>query len=213
MAGYIIYSLDWLGLQKLTSNPQPSQLTTLAEAIDEDYEPLLDDLAPDDIAHSWSLDRETHQKAIQAHLQRDDWYAGLSDDAKSIWHSALADACSQIPELLFRVESDGIYWDVIDIALRHLTATTDAKPALATFGTVPFRCGLHQPRAMEDWHPSHSMHSPDETAAIRKELNSVESEIDSSGNSDALRDYENELMPSLDRIVREERMLFVAVDT
>jgi hypothetical protein len=61
--------------------------------------------------------------------------------------------------------------------------------------------------------PMHSMHTPDEVNRLLAELESVAPAIRAAKHPDALRDYEEELLPTLRAIAEEGRMLFVQVDT
>lgn len=213
MAGYIIYSIDGEAFLQMLATPTAEQLQRFAEGIDDAYELAYDDLAPDDIAHRWQMEADGFEEEIRKHLRRPDWYSDLSDAARTIWHSAIYDVCCEEPALKFRVDSDGVYWDVIEIAVKALSETGDRSSALNAFGAIPYRYHAAGPASADDWYPNHSLHEPQQVVLMRGELNSVQAAIEASGNEAALRDYEDELMPAIDRIVRDRRMLFVSVDT
>ena len=114
----------------------------------------------------------------------------------------------------FRVDADdSIYWDVVEVAGKHLGVKPEkvGDVAFSRFGLCPFR--YHQPpdhTAQYDWNPMHSMHPPEEVRAMLRELESVESAVQESGNEQARTDYA-ELTRTLKRITDDGRLLFVQV--
>ncbi len=65
----------------------------------------------------------------------------------------------------------------------------------------------------DDWSPMHSMHTPDEVQQMRGELESVAPAMKATKNQDARQQYADDLMPAIERVARDGRMLFIQVDT
>lgn len=216
MAGFEISSIDWPAFEKFLQAPTDAQLKRLAKYLDEAYEDYVDSAdSPEegDIALSWSSEGDDPKAAIAAHLKRDDWYDGLSDEAKTVWESAIGLFFIKSKEFKFKDESS-IYWDVITFAEELAGKQKKSQPAVARFGHCPFR--LKDPVKGEDawnWAPNHSLHTPDEVKTMVSELEAVEAQIESSGDEQIIGDFQNGLMPALSRIVKSARMLLVTADT
>ena len=63
------------------------------------------------------------------------------------------------------------------------------------------------------WHPMHSMHLPGEVQQMLAEVKLVEQKILASDIEGVREQCENDLLPTLERLAEEDRMLFVQVDT
>jgi hypothetical protein len=66
---------------------------------------------------------------------------------------------------------------------------------------------------LEEWEPMHSMHTPDEVRQMLAELRSVESTMLKARKKDVRRQYEEDLLPALNSVADDQRMLFIQVDT
>ncbi len=67
-------------------------------------------------------------------------------------------------EMGFRVDSDGVYWNVIGLIQSHHRIKPDVitDKIVSQFGLRPFRY-IPEPGKKADfysWHPTHSMHAP-----------------------------------------------------
>jgi hypothetical protein len=240
MAGYIIYSLDADKFQSFVNNPTHKQLLAFAGLISDgldDNDGAFDDGDP---VQDWPSEPEELCPLVKGRLARPDWYGDLSDVASDIWCNAVFSFCCQTQpkEVGFRVDNDGVYWDVIELAWKQLKVDQDQispDVALSAFGKRPYR---YHPSAevaksrpieandeddddegededdydFEDWAPMHSMHSPEEVQKMLEELKAVGPAIGSSRNKQAIGDYDA-LIQVLEKLSRENRMLFVQVDT
>jgi hypothetical protein len=115
----------------------------------------------------------------------------------------------------FRVDNDGVYWDMINLISERLGTRpeTPGKTAMSRFGTVPFR---YHPPARErssDWTPMHSMHPPDEVQRMLAELRSVTPALAAAQGGDVRQQFTEELLPAIERIAADGRLLFIQVDT
>lgn len=220
MAGYYLYSLDFGQFQQLVEQPTRKQLRGLADLLSDELDAMDSELDEGDPVHDWPSDPEALAQIAAQRLALPDWYGDLSNAGKDIWSRSFAGLCQAMRG--FKVESDGVYWTVINIATEAFKVppeTYTPEVALSGFGTRPYR--YHPPpvrkraRRFEDdaWHPYHSMHTPDEVRQMLEEFRSIQPAIVQSGREDALRDYEEELMPVLERLAQKGRMLFVGVDT
>jgi hypothetical protein len=61
--------------------------------------------------------------------------------------------------------------------------------------------------------PYHSMHTPDEVKRLLQELKEAEPTILAAEDESVRRDYEEELLPAVQRIARAGRLLYIGVDT
>lgn len=223
-SGYIIYSLDWVKFRSLIERPTKPQLKALGGLLAagiEEYDGEFDEGDP--IGDLDAEDEPALVKAVTRRLALPDWYSDLTCCGKAAWEGVIWGACMENEEGIdvgFRVDSDGVYWDVIEIAMSHLGQRSGVV-ALSAFGTRPYRYfpgpNPNTPSFAEedegDWSPMHSLHTPDETARMLAELRSAGPAVETSGDEDALHDYRDELMPALERIADDQWMLFIQVDT
>jgi hypothetical protein len=123
-----------------------------------------------------------------------------------------------------RGESDGIYWDVIDVAHDHFGIRDGAidDTMLSRFGHCPY---AYEPPLMpsgfiarwkfarsEPWRATHSMHPPEDVRKLAAELKAARSAYENADGG-MLAEYEEELLPVIERVANEGRMLLVDVDT
>jgi len=226
-AGYIIYSLDWDKFRNLVDKPTPEQLSALAKLVESQLEEAGGEWSEGDPIAQWPGDAASLTAIVAHRLALPDWYGDLSDDGKHLWESVIFLGCMRCEDLDvgFDVENDGIYWDVIEIAWKRL----GVKPyrvdgnAISTFGVRPFRYTQAPPKRSflsalglgggDGWRAMHSMHPPDEVRRMKTELESVRSAMETTKIDDVLRQYEEDLMPALESVIEQGRMLFIQVDT
>ena len=221
MAGYILYSLDWAKFEALITRPTPAQLSILAKALVDGRDELDGEFEDDDPVLDWPMDAGSLVPVVADRLARDDWYGDLSPAGRQLWETAFYVTCMREDELDvgFRVDSDGVYWDVINLIVDRLGDRPESpgKSAMSRFGTVPFR---YRPPAKRpasapwsDWTPMHSMHPPDEVRRMLEESRSVRPAVEAAKNPDVREQFAEELLPALERIAADGRMLFLQVDT
>ena len=216
MAGFFIYSLDWKKFQKFTKKPTKKQLKKFAESLDDRYERVMDELEETDVAHSWSADAKDHEAAIQERLASEDWYGDLSDEACGIWEWSMFDLANDAANFDFRCESDGVYWYVIQYCEEHASKTSKSS-AIARFGHWPY--GLQKaPKQPKDflephWMPYHSMRPPEEVEQMLAEAKAADKYVKSKKDRETYDELIDTLIPTLEKIAADERMLFVQVDT
>ncbi len=142
MAGYVIYSLDWGKFQQFVEHPTPKQLTVLARMVNDALEDE-DGVGDDVLTRAWPKGRAAQARMLADRLARPDWYSDLSDAGKSVWESIIFEVGlgDEGIKLGFRVDSDGVYWDVVELAWKHLAVAPDevTEVAFSAFGKSPFR--------------------------------------------------------------------------
>jgi hypothetical protein len=238
MAGYIIYSLDWDKFQSFVNNPTRKQLLGFARNISDGLDQDDGAFEDGDPVHDWPSEPEELCHLVKERLARPDWYGDLSSVAQNIWGNAVYSFCSSTSKdaVGFRVDHDGGNWDVLEVALKHLHVDPNQispNVALSEFGKRPYR--YHRPTAAAtsrekehgddaededledddygmDWHEMQSLHTPDEVRKMLEEFRSAGPAIASSRSRQAIGDYDS-LIPVLEKLVKEKRMLFVQVDT
>ncbi len=281
MAGYILYSIDADKFRRLIEHPAPHELKIIRKMLAERLEDLNGACDDDDPILQWNSSPAALEAIVKQRLASDNWYSDLSTAGKELWEGLIFDICTDHDEfdLGFRVENDGIYWDVINVALARLKIPpeTITEKAISTFGQRPFRyCpqpsqgdarsavdpeeqkaslqvlnqfleeAKQDPQTIltrlaeyegilpehkqslldmlnEDddesddeewpWQPMHSMHPATEVQQMVQELRSIESAIVQSSIKGVRSQYEDDLLPALERIAQSGRMLFVQVDT
>ncbi len=282
MAGYILYSIDANKFRRLVEQPTPHEIKTLRKMLAERLEDLDGECEDDDPILQWNSSPGALEAIVQQRLVSNDWYGDLSTAGKELWEGLIFDVCTDnnVLDLGFQVESDGIYWDVINVAFAKLKIPQETinDKALSKFGQRPFRyCppsssptasvidpeaqkaslqGLEQllEQAKQDpttllaklaeqegilpehkqslvdllsdfdedednddeewpWRPMHSMHPTPEVQQMLQELRLIEPVLVQSTIKGVRSQYEEELLPALERIVASGRMLFVQVDT
>ena len=216
MAGFCIYSLDWKKFQKFINKPTKKQLKKFAESLDDNYEAAMDELEKKDIAHTWSADADGFEAAIKDRLASEDWYSDLSGKARGIWEWSMFSLAQEESNFDFRCESDGVYWTVIEYCTQHASKKSKS-PAIARFGHWPY--GLQkapkQPKDFLEPHrmPYHSMRPPEEVDQMLQEVIAAEKFVKGKKDVDTYNELVDELIPTLEKIAKDKRMLFVQVDT
>lgn len=66
---------------------------------------------------------------------------------------------------------------------------------------------------LDDWQPMHSTHTPNEVRGMLEELRSVRPAIEQAVKTDLRQQYLADLLPAIERIASDGRMLFVQGDT
>lgn len=221
-SGYDIYSLDWGKFQGFVNQPTDKQLSVFAKRIGEELETYDFEIDEDDPVQDWSGGTAELRELIIERLALSDWYSDLSDAGKEIWSQAVWGFCchERLSGVGFRAHGS-VYWDLLEIAWKELKVEGERilpDVALSAFGRCPYR---YHPAASGDgsvgdgdfgaWRPMHSMHTPDEVPQMLKELQSVAPAIASSKKKDVINDYDV-LMPVLEKLAKEKRMLFVQVN-
>jgi len=295
-AGYIIYSLDWEKFRQLVEQPTEGQLTALGKLLRDGIKDPNWDFEDGDPILAWPTDLQSLTQNAAKRLALPDWYGDLSTAGKVLWEGVIFYACmhSRKIKVGFRVDNDGVYWDVIELAWKHLgvVPNTITDVALSAFGTRPYRYFPHpkpgkshpgKSRAKYDreeddqrasleglrnmlgnllkdamrgqkgpdellpelqehkgvsqkhketiedlltgeesavgesdsdsWSPMHSMHTPQEVQQMRDELRSVELAMKATKIKDVWRQYNEDLLPAIESIASDGRMLFIQVDT
>jgi hypothetical protein len=219
MAGYFLYSLDWNKVNQLIETPSREQLLAFAKCLADELDKADGDLEEGDSILEWPVKTEELCEVIKERLSLSDWYGDLSDEGKEIWQQTLwSFFCdNNMEEFGFRVESNSIYWDVIEIIREHhnMPGNQIVDDPLSHFGNRPYRYHLDPNRKLKfsDWTAWHSMHTPEEVKWLLQALTEAESAVRKAKSADVLSDYEDELMPAIEKIAKEGRMLFVHVDT
>jgi hypothetical protein len=228
-AGYIIYSLDADKFRRLITSPTSAELTAFGKLLAAGLEEFDGEFDEDDPISEWPTDTQSLARIAAQRLALSDWYGDLSYSGKNLWEGVIFGACQANKkfDVGFRVDNDGIYWDVIHVAWKELGVPqgTVNDVALSTFGTRPFRyhprptpkkkpwLGFGSGGGDDEYTPMHSMHMPDEVARMRAELTSVGPALKATKVGDARQQYEADLLPAIERIAADGRMLFVQVDT
>jgi hypothetical protein len=291
MAGYIIYSLDWPKFRQVIERPTKEQLAALAALVRDELAERDGEFDENDSIMAWPDDEPGLKETVATRLALPEWYGDLSIAGKGLWESVIFNACMnhETLDVGFRADSDGVYWDVIELAWKRLSVVpnTISDIALSAFGTRPYRYhALGGPaksrpdydleqgdrhesmKAMGEalgqfvaaakrgdkdpndlmkeieknqgvsaehkammrellddddsddddddfaaWTPMHSMHTPEEVQKMLAELQSIAPAVKAAKKKDVRADYEEELMPAIEEIARDGRMLFIQVDT
>jgi hypothetical protein len=218
MAGYIIYSLDWPKFTALVERPTPAQLAVLARGLADEREELDGEFDEGDPVADWPEDPKSLARVVAERLALADWYGDLSEVGRRLWETAFYVTCmrSERLDVGFRVDSDGVYWDVINLIVERLgdRPETPGKSAMSRFGTVPFRCPAPpRQRYSSGWTPMHSMHPPDEVRRMLAELRSVAPAVEAAKDPDVRQQFTEELRPAVERVAADGRLLFIQVDT
>ncbi len=218
MAGYIIYSLDWDKFHAMVEHPTPAQLAILARGLAEERDELDGEFDEGDPILGWPSDAKALAPIVAERLARSDWYGDLSQVGKQLWETAFYVTCMRSRKLGvgFRVDSDGVYWDVINLIVERLgdRPETPGKSAMSRFGTVPFRCPAPpRQRYSSSWAPMHSMHPPDEVQRMLAELRSVAPAVEAASDEEIQQQFTEEVLPAIERVAADRRLLFIQVDT
>jgi hypothetical protein len=148
MAGYVFYSLDADRFRHFLTQPTPEQLAHLGQSLADgrdEYDGEEEDEA--DPLLACSAKPKALAKFAAKRLPLANWYGDLSETGKTIWEGAIFDLCmDDDSDLGFRVDHDGVYWDVVERAWKHLGVPANGVTSVAfsAFGRKPFR--YHPPK-------------------------------------------------------------------
>ncbi|MEZ6124726.1 MAG: hypothetical protein R3C49_16380 [Planctomycetaceae bacterium] len=203
--------------RKFISEPTDDQLKKFAERIDDVYESHLEQFEEgdedDSLAKSWSSEGTDPEAAIREQ----------SETGKLVRRYRTANLSSLVPGhrghgsgIGFSLDSDGIYWNLMELATRQLSNRSD-QHVVARFGRCPYSVAAIESYEPEEWgygwwDPYHSMHPPEEVRRLIQEMESLSGAVEASGDDQAIRDYE-ELMSALEKVSKDNRMLYISVDT
>ena len=141
MAGYIIYSLDWSKFQKFVERPTPGQLAAFASRLCDGLEEY--EFDEGDPIRAWPTKAKALAPIVAKRLALPAWYGDLSATGKAFWEGAIFGACmdGEGIDLGFRQDSDGVYFDVIELAWKQLGVVPGqiSDVALSAFGYRPYR--------------------------------------------------------------------------
>lgn len=216
MAGYMLYSLDNDAFQKFCTAPSEKQLLKLAQETSVSLDDFDD--SEGEVLGSWPVQPEELVPILRTRITQADWFAGFSDYEKSQFDMILRGFfCDDDNELNFRCESDGIYWDVVDLIRNHhqVPANTVNEKIISQFGTKPLHATLETGKTpgFDTWAPYFSMHLPEDVIQLREEVLAAEAAVRNSGDDNACQEYDDELLPTLDTVINDQRLLFIVLDT
>jgi hypothetical protein len=216
MAGYFLYSLDWQKVQQFLEKPSDADVRAMAESISDYLDELDGEIEDDDPEALWPSDPNDLENLVRNRLAMLDWYGDLSDSGKQIWERSLTGLCASdtLNPFDFECESDGIYWNIVEEAMKFYSLPRNvlSENVISHFGTRPFRYAQKEKLRFDSWHPYHSMHSPEDVAALETSFKEAKSAILKSRHREVKDDYE-ELMPVLEKVAKAKRVLYVSVDT
>ena len=131
MAGYIIYSLDWEKFQEFVERPTSSQLSALEELLADGFEEYDGGFEEGDPVLGWADEPGGLAQVAARRLVLPDWYGDLSATGRDLWEGVVFGACSDREDIDvgFRVDSDGVYWDVIELAWKESAWCRDRSQA------------------------------------------------------------------------------------
>jgi len=168
MAGYIIYSLDWHKFQQFVERPTADQLAALEKLLSDGLEEHDGEFDEDDLVLTWPTQAGALAQIATKRLALPDWYGDLSTPGKSLWEGVVFNACMNCDEIDvgFRVDSDGVYWDVIEAAWKHLGVVPGqiSTVALSAFGKRPYR--YHPPTRMVKTREQHDKEEADRRSSL-----------------------------------------------
>lgn len=201
----------------MVEDPTPAQLEILVQCLANERSLMQHEFERNDPIRRWPKNPESLLPIVAERLGQEDWYGDLSEQGKQLWETAFYLSCMRESDLdiEFRVDSDGVYWDVIDLILTELgdQPETPGESAMSRFGTVPFRYHPVARSPQAYWHPMHSMNPPDEVQRMVTELESVAPAVQASKNSDVQEQFTGELLPAIKKVADDGRLLFIQVDT
>ena len=223
MAGYGLCSLDADKFLKFVANPTNEQLLQLAEIASEHIDEFDDEDYEEDsqVLTQWPVDPEELVPILRERLAGDDWYAGLADHEKDAFEyiigSFLMEEGHGVGYEPERELDAFVYWDVIRIIRKFHDIPSDkvTDKIISRFGMTPYRGMPDQSKVLglETWAPMHSLHLPEDVKKLREEVLAAEEAVMNSDDENAKQEYEDVLVPMLDRLVASGRILLVEVDT
>jgi hypothetical protein len=217
MAGYFLYSILQAPFEKFAASPTDKQIDALLQAIAREYD-RLDGEAMDeeDEGHGW-VDEDEAKSLVRSRLAQKNWYSGLSEQAAEIFSFAISALVHNAKEFGFRVEADPVYWDVIELCAASASENGEeiATDCLSRFGSRPYRFELDESNeeTLQEWMPYHGMHFQDEVIKMLHAVQGAEATVDESDQSDAASEYADVLLPMLEKLSQEPRILLVETDT
>ena len=106
---------------------------------------------------------------------------------------------------------------MVELAQKHHKVPNDryTEHILSGFGQHLYRFnpGPKYRLRFDRWVPYYAQYTPDEVQQLMEAFQAAFPTIEASGDEGAITDYEEELMPTLDRLAERGRMLFIQLDT
>ena len=213
MAGYYLHSLDWIAVDQFFNSPTGDDISRFASLLAPRLAEIQDGLEDGFVMFGWPTDANNLAAIVEAHFKLNNWYFDVSSDEGNAWESALTELVENEKQFSSKFHGDDhIYWNAISEAIGHHKSNDSPAPELNSFGRRPFHYSEPEEDEMEwFWHPMHSMHTPDETSLIAKQLLAAEKTVMNSTEVNAPEDFEV-LRTVLNEIVPNNRVLYVTLD-
>lgn len=218
MAGYFFYTLDRDKFQRFYTDPSEDQMLALADIVSENLDELVDELEEDDVMSNWPGEPKELSPILRERILSDDWFSGLSEREKELLDYSLRSFFGEEKaDLGHQCNDEAVYWDIIEMIRAFHGVPTDMvnEKIISKFGAQPFRTPIEpgKRRGLETWAPYHSIHLPEDVRKLRDEVFAAQAAVMSSDDQDAKQQYEDELIPALDRALEQNRVLLIEVDT
>lgn len=206
MAGYYIHSIDWDQFQRFM-NGDRTLVTEFAEACDEFDE-------EEGITADWPVGEPELVDVLIKHLAEPDWYSELSEFGQELFAAGMGEFLRESDALKGRGEADdSIYWPVIENAciFNLVKPGTINEKAVSTFGTRPYRFVPEPGYRRTSDKFMHSLHDPVEVQQMLQEFRDAKNFI-MAEDEETQSDYTERVIPALEQILADNRMLLVHVD-
>lgn len=218
MAGYFFYTLDRDKFQRFYTDPSADQMLALAEIVSEGLDEHADELEEDDVMSDWPAEPKELAPILRERILSDNWFAGLSEREKELFDYSLRSFFGhEKADLGHQGNDEAVYWDVIEMirAFHGVPPNTVNEKIISKFGSQPFRTHIEpgKKRWLESWVPYHSIHLPEDVRKLRDEVLAAQAAVMDSDDEDAKQQFEDELVPVLDRAIDQNRVLLIEVDT
>lgn len=218
MAGYLISTLDHIKFQQFYTDPSEEQMLALADIVSGELDGIADELEEEDVMSNWPAEPQELAPILRERILSDDWFSGLSEPEKVLFDYSLRTFfCEEKAGLGHQCNDEAVYWDVITMirAFHGVPTDTVNEKVISKFGAEPFRAHIEpgKKRGWETWAPYHSIHLPEDVRKLRDEVLAAQTAVMDSDDEDAKEQYEDELVPALDRAIEQNRVLLIEVDT
>jgi hypothetical protein len=212
---YEFHSIDPKDFDKLIGGPTKKQLTLIAEFLAMGLDVFAPSFPKKDPVLDWPNDLAALADLAKSRLALDDWYTDLSFSERAVWQLGFYNPIDKLVKVRGEAGCDYALIDLVQETLGVPRNKVVDKIMMSGFGVRPFRCTAKAatPKPNRSWVPPHSIHLPTELEQLQSELSTTADAIRATRDRQIISEFNDELMPTLAKLIKQKRILFVHVNT
>lgn len=216
MAGYFLSSILQKPFEEFVAKPSDAQLKKFIEFLGEEYDQTDQDMDEEDECHQWVGPKAKVMEVVRKRLAKPKWYFDLSPEAAEIFSRAMNSLISEKKLFGYRAEAgDFHYLSVLtDCSAAEAKLKKKGAKNLAVIGSRPYRYepGKSKDGSLDDWEPYHGLFDQSEVTEMLEAAVAAEKAIRKCVPYKQA-EYDQLVLPLLEKLSQEPRMLYVELDT